>query len=281
LGLFSTQPLFLGATQAHYTSLAIAAILALGAGVLAVRQGWVRPSAQLRAAFAGLLAAALVYFISVVILGPMELGREGATRYACPFLIATFPAGLRMLAEADCVRRPRWVRGFWVALGGAIIAAFLPSMVARIHEITGYGTPLAFAPTAPEYFQYNQAVLSGVLRPELSGIQARVPPGEPIVAWVMNPYWLDFRRNPILNTDPAGLGMPWARAPRARYFLWEYRGPAVRTPAYYEGLRTGPARIDRAYAVHALAFIRDMEVRARLNEILYDDGWTMLLRSPP
>ena len=88
LALLSTATLFFVSTEAHYTILAAVSGLAGVLGLLGGRRRWIQPSLGLTAACAGMLTAALVYGLLLGVLGPLELGREGATRYACPFLIA-------------------------------------------------------------------------------------------------------------------------------------------------------------------------------------------------
>ena len=56
-----------------------------------------------------------------------------------------------------------------------------------------------------------------------------MPPSAPLLAWVSTSFHLDYARNPIIDTEPAGMTTPWAHVPPdVHYVLWQYRGFAVR-----------------------------------------------------
>ena len=51
------------------------------------------------------------------------------------------------------------------------------------------------------------------------------------VAVPSTPFHLDYARNPIIDTEPAGMTTPWAHIPPdVHYILWQHSGPAVRPP---------------------------------------------------
>ena len=127
------------------------------------------------------------------------------------------------------------------------------------------------------FFAYNQEVLHGQLPATIHAIQALVPPREPIIVWIMAPFWLNFGRNPIYNTDPYGLGMPWAKPPAVHYYLWQYRGYAMRGRERYRELLTAAGAGDRIAAARALEFLDAIENRAKNSEILFNDGAFVLM----
>jgi hypothetical protein len=286
-GLFSTAPELYGGTQLHYTALAAVALLLAGWGavVLFRRRADRRPA--LVAATAGLAAAGTTYFVLILWLAPADFGREGATRYAGPVFIGVIPAAIVLLAEAT----KGWRRGGWRMAPAAslvlVTMAFLPSAWARFRQIATYGSPLAFSPSisAPPFIAYNASVLAGPVRQRLAAVQQLVPAGALLATWVSTPFWLDFRRNDVRETSLAGLGTRWAWPPPARYFLWEYRGYAVRypgfvrwTPADYAHVFLGECLMDRINSVRALAFVQYLENRAQNADILYNDGSLVLFR---
>jgi hypothetical protein len=285
LGLFSTSILGYGATQLHYTGLAVAALLAAGVVILAKRRGWVRPSLDSAAIAAAGLTAGLVYFTMTIGFGPLVSGVISATRYTCPVLIATLPAMMRLGEGLRGDRKARFFRPGAACLGFVVAAAFLPSAVARVKELERDHTTLAFlGPNSnlqrrEAYIDYNREVFSGSVQATLQKIQALVPAGEPLGAWVMAPFWLDFKRNAIFNADPAGLGMRWAQwPPVAHYFLLEYRGYAVRSLSNYRVQLTSEGLDDRIYAYRALAFLDDLGNRGKTADVLYNDGSYVLMR---
>ncbi|HEX3729392.1 MAG TPA: hypothetical protein VHV47_06280 [Opitutaceae bacterium] len=288
LALFSTAPELYGATQLHYTALALAAWLAAGAGLIALRRHRASAPPATAEAAAALLAAGGVYFLLTLVLAPAAFGREGATRYAGPILIGTVPAALRLLlAGGFSLGRGRAWRLAPLAAALAV-AAFAPSAAARVAQIIRYGSNLAFTPSATSaaYRAYNRTVLEGPVRGKLASVQALVPPGEPFVAWIAAPFWLDFRRNPVIETNAAGLGARWAWPPAVRYYLWEYRGYAipysdrdVAGAGGYGRLFYGEGAVDRINTVRSLAFAQYLEHRAAQADILYNDGSLVLFRT--
>lgn len=284
LRLFSQEPLAYGATQLHYTGLALAGLLLAAFVLFATRRGWFRPSSPVTAVAAAGLATSLVYIVLVAGFGQLFFESGAATRYTCPVLIAVIPAILRLLEPLAENRRFRFLPLGAAGFGLAVIGAFLPSAVARITQIAQCGVPLAyfyrFPPKAKEEnLDYNREVLSGALRSKLATIQALVPAGEPLGVWVMAPFWLDFKRNPILHTDPAGLTMRWAQMPAdVNYFLLEYNGYAVRPDEQYITQMGAADLTDRILAGRTLAFLGDLRWRAGKSVISYNDGRYVLMR---
>jgi len=70
--------------------------------------------------------------------------------------------------------------------------------------------------------------LSDQTRREILQLQSHVPASQLLVAWINAPYFLDYRRNQIIDVDMAGTSTPWAHVPAgAQYFLWQYQGYAI------------------------------------------------------
>lgn len=280
LALLSAQPLLYGSTQLHYTLLAIgAAALGLHALRLASRRPPGAAAGPLRGAATGLLAGGASYLAFMAILAPWVLGREHTTRYCAPLLIGTVPVALRLLAEWSAAAGALRERALALGLGAALAAAFLPSAAARARLAARHGSVVAYLTeeNASGFEGYCAAALDPAAQRKMLNIQALVPRGEPIVAWVSTPFWLDFQRNPVLETYPAGLGTPWARVPASGYFLWEYKGSGVRTRDMHLAKLFNGAPVERAYTVRALAFIGRLGTQAQTADVLYDDGGTALV----
>ena len=280
LNLFSTAIPFYGVPQIYFTLVALGALVLAGWWLFALKKTWLPASPAMLAGLATAGAAALSYFLLVAVLAPLIFGREASTRYCCPILIGAIPATILMLggAESRSLARHQWVAA--VLFGVGIFALFLPSLQRRVRQIMSHGSPLAFVQSAGtvSFFAYNQDVLHGQLPATIQAIQALVPPREPIIVWIMAPFWLNFGRNPIYNTDPYGLGMPWAKPPAAHYYLWQYRGYAMRGRERYRELLTAAGAGDRIAAARALDFLDALENRAKNSEILFNDGAFVLMR---
>lgn len=286
---FSTAPLYWGATQLDYSGLALAGLFMAGTLLLAARRGWLPVSTPLLAVAAAGLAAMLTYFVTVAFIGPLITKNPGGLRYASAALIGAIPVSLRLLETATEGRR--WSRHLPVCLAGfglIVVFAFLPSSLERIDRLMQLRTPLSFLSSRARedqaaYLKYSQEVLAGPRQSRLTHVQGMVPPGEKIVAWVMTPFWLDFRRNPIAHANLAGLGMRWARfPPDAYYLLLEHTGYAVRPDEFYLRQLTAACLTDRVIAVRSMAFLRTINECANRSDLLYrDDSYVLFRIRPP
>jgi len=288
LGLFSPEPLVYGATMLHYTSLALAGVLFAAFMLYATRRGWLRASLPLLAATAAGLACFLTYVVLVVGCGLFLFEPGAAVRYTCPVMIAVIPAMLQLVVPLAETGRFRHLPAMAACAGLAIAGAFLPSAVNRIAQLRHYGTPLAYfernnnLQERADFIAYNRHALGGPLEAKIASIQTLVPAGEPLGVWIMTPFWLDFRRNPVLATEPAGLSMRWAQLPPGlNYFLLEYNGYAVRSEAHYRERLMVPGLGDRVLASRNLAFHRELSARAKQSKILYNDGSYILMQFAP
>jgi hypothetical protein len=143
-----------------------------------------------------------------------------------------------------------------------------------------YGSILAFSSVAerPEYLEYNREALSSARAERIRQVQVKVPPGEPILAWIATPFRLDYRRNPIVDVEPAGLTTPWARVPRLRYVIWEPSGYGMTTRGALMSDAQGPGVHARAIGARAVAFGDALGRASRDGEILHQDGQFLLFR---
>lgn len=280
--LLSTTPLFYGTTAAHYTALGATSLLAAGLALSAWRGARARDVGLDRRA-GGVVAAALtgvgVALVLVFVTGPQHTGHEVGLRYAIPFLLgAAVPAIPLALGLAGHAAHA--AGGVLVATALAVSASFLPVAVQRARQAVEHGTVLAYA-GAPGYTNYTWQALSGDLRVRIRSLQAMVPPGEPLLAWVNVPCHLDLARNPIGVVEPTAFGTPWARLPEdARYVLWQYRGYATRSPDYLRSVARGPGAHERRTAMRIALFTEKLARLTARGEILADDGEIRLVRLP-
>jgi hypothetical protein len=231
VNLFSTKRLFDGDSVLPYTALAaIAALVAVLAVIAWARdRNPVERSAKYLSLFAG-ATAGVACFLTLMFYLPLWTGFQVCVRYSVPFLLGScaLPA---LMAPSLAGKLPRWV---CTAVPGiaclGIIALFIPAAPARYEQAIRYGSILEFAKlaTQPDYGPYIQQSLSDATHEDIQKLQASVPVGESLLAWIDTPYFLDYRRNPIVDMDMAGTATPWAHIPAGtRYYLWEYQGYAV------------------------------------------------------
>jgi hypothetical protein len=108
--------------------------------------------------------------------------------------------------------------------------------------------------------------------------QRAVPLGEPLIAVVNAPFWLDFRRNPIHDVELAGLAVPWARVPDGRYVIWEHAGPATPQLRHYAAQKAGEGLQRGVTMTAGLQLTLALIELARSARILHDDGQMMVLQ---
>lgn len=260
INLFSFEPLEYGATAVNYTALLAGIVIC---GVRCRRS----PGVIACSATAG-----ITFILFVYVLGPMNYGYNHALRYFVPVVIALTPA---VLAAADCVH-PKWA----LALVIVPAAAFLPSLWTRTVEAVTLHTVASYSwlVVDPDYVAYNHRILDGTEKHEIQAVQKRVPPGEPILALINTPFYLNYRRNKIFDIDTAGIAVPWARMPEARYLMWDYGGFATLTPEDYQSQTSNTGANERRDSALTVEFIHSLNEMVSKGQVVYDDGEVKLVK---
>jgi hypothetical protein len=191
-----------------------------------------------------------------------------------------------LMAPSLPKKMPRAVSVLLPALGTlAIIAVFIPGAADRYRQARQYGSILAFpnVPERPDYTPYIQYSLSDAAHNEVQKFQANVPQGEPMVAWIDTPYWLNYRRNRVFDVDTAGTATPWAHIPPGvEYYLWQYKGYAVRELVWYaERMRMpGIGARERLIAARSYDLADLMTQMANHTQVVASDGQYVLFKIP-
>ena len=234
VSLFSTLGLFDGDSVLPYTAIAgvalFVALLAVAACTLTQEKDEARGgNTKSLGLFAGAASGAACYLVLISFFS-LVIGYQVCVRYSVPFLLGACVIPV-LMAPSLLPIIPRAASKLIPAIAGiAIIAAFTPAAIGRDNRAVQYGSILEFArlATSPGYLPYIRDALSVHTRQEIVQLQSHVPAGEPLFAWISAPYFLDFRRNPIIDVDTAGTSTPWAHVPTGtRYFLWQYQGYAI------------------------------------------------------
>lgn len=220
--LFSRQPLQYGGSMFAYTSVVLALLFSAAVSFAAKDQ----VDGQRKRLLMAASSVAACYGIVFYALGPLS-GYSFAVRFFTPFLIGAFP----ILAWSGW-QRASTSRTAQIAVAITLLAStatFLMGCCGRYAWAAKNHTILPSWARKPSYINYNQFVLSAEARRVVQYAQSRVPEGEPIVAWILYPFYLDYRRNEIYDLEFAGLTTPWAAPPRARYMIWDRREPVSQT----------------------------------------------------
>ena len=279
LHIFSINTLAYGTTHAHYSMLLVLTLVVAGMSIAVWRQPVWRVPARTALGIAAAAATLVLSYAALLAAGPSLAGYDTSLRYAVPFFLGIVPFVVVLGASIAGPLR----LGTAIPILGVLfcVATFTPSFVDRYRQAVRTGSILAFSRFAqrPDYRDYNREALSSTWAETLRGFQNLIPAGEPFVAWVSTPFRLDFTRNPVLDTESAGLTMRWARRPtNVHYVLWEYTGFGVQSPQHYiEQARTHGVR-DRTAGIRALTFGKELSDLSQKGEVLHDDGRVMVFR---
>ena len=305
-GLFSTQPLFYGygASALHYTAtVLLTGICGTYLFILGLRNLENRPQLYMVAA-AGCLAPTFLYFFSLVFMSPRLLGPDHGLRYMCPVVIASLPAAVIMTAAV--FKDPPFARfqGHPPAAGPsvvllvlslAVLAAFSGSFVNRTRQGLAFGTQLPFI--QPVYALKRQLYNKYAFGPSAAAVieraQLAVPKRSAMVAWTPLAMHLDYRRNPIVDVDPAGLASPWVGYPFSgnpqegakyliaegiHYVLWDYRSYPVRSEDQLVLWTKSPYPRSRKIGWRTHRFVLHLRKLLETSEVLYNDGNIAVMR---
>jgi hypothetical protein len=279
LRFFSFAPLPFGSAMFDYTFLLLVVCCLALMAFFASRSGPIRRSATMLLAASG--AAFACYLLILLVMAPRLYGHGVILRYYVPILIGVAPAVLvfapHYMDIAAFRSRLPWALLFMFGL--APLAFFVPGAAARFSSGLSGGTLYAtLTPASVATLRYCHDVAFGPVRGRVETAQALVPPGEPLLAWINAPFYLDYRRNPIFSVELAGLGTPWARVPSVRYVLWQYRDPATRPLSYYQGYAFVMGTHERFLAAQGLRFTESLHALLQGAKVLYQQNGFVLYR---
>jgi hypothetical protein len=256
LNLFSFAPVEYGASPASYTLL----IIAMGiCGAICFRE---------RRLIACCAAGIATFFVLIYVLGPLHAGYAQSLRYFAPVAIGLAPA----IFGWTC-RSRRWAS----IVAVLSLAAFSPSLWTRAQSAWKNRSVWSYAWSTADadYMEYMERVLVGPERETVRALQEKVPLGATILAWTNTPFYLDYRRNRIIDIDPAGIGNPWAVVPGAQYLIWDYNGFATRDEEWYRRQALDVGAGERRNAALSLDFLRKLE---GMGQVVYDNGEVKVVR---
>ena len=282
--VFSTRPLYYGATAANYAALIGLALLAGLWGLIGWRRSNCAPVVRNCSGIAAAAAAVLVcYAVLMLALSQRLAGYATSLRYSIPFLLGIVPFITVLAASRAAFKQSR--AGVAVPVLALLIvsAGFIPSAIDRARQAISYGSILAFAPlaTAKPYLEYNHAVLSASAQSIVRHVQDIIPAGEPFVAWINLPFYLDFARNPVIDAEAAGLATAWARVPPGTGFvLLEYQGFGVRSARDYAQAARNAGERERRINMRALGFLQMLNAEAEKGQLLHRDAHFVAFRRP-
>jgi hypothetical protein len=308
INLLSVEPLFygFGASFAHYTLTMV--FVAFCSIFLFVYKfpNQLEYKGQTAIQFAACATPTILYLVSIVIIAPILLGPNHGLRYLCPLIIAAVPSTLviALTRVSESIQKnsgksllQKASIFILVCFSIGLLGCFFQSLSERTRQAFKYGYALSFDKTAtkPQYIAYNRFALSSDAKKEVQEAQQIVPEGELLIAWTPLALHLDYRRNPIIDVDPAGLANPWIDFPfgkestggtksfanlGAYYILWQYRSFAVRSEQQLLDWAASPYPRSHTIGVRTHQFVKMLREITRDSQILYDSGSILIMKLP-
>ncbi len=305
--LFSLKPIFygFGLSYAHYTFvvllIGLCGVFILGQRLLQKKIG----NEFIPIEAATCFTPPIIYFIFMLFLSSQLLGPATMLRYLCPLIIAGVPAALLSVfcslddiagEKAQSIRKQmKPVFMIFVLITIVVLGVFSESFVARIKQAYNYNHILSFRgfATSPGYLEYNKGAFSPYVKQLVLKVQQNIPVGKTFLAWTPLAFQLDYKRNPILSVEPAGLVSPWLNYPFGEdipliinyfknqnidYLLWQHNGKAVRTEKALEGWVRRPYKRDHKMGLLTREFVKDLVKYVEYMPVVYLDKMFIVLK---
>jgi hypothetical protein len=278
-----------GDPAAYYTLLAAVPALVVLAYLIAAGKNGRRATGTVWPPLAAATGAVLAgYLLMTLALSPFLFGVGASIRYQIPILIGAVPVILASGKWGIEGRPPvamTLMRAWPVLLALMVLVLFSGGLIHRMSGMLALRTVLPFwinRPVTAEELTVHRQLIGEEYGTRIAAIQGRVPPGEPIVAWILPAFHLDYARNPVVDAEPAGLTTPWARIPDdSRYFLWQYAGPYVRSKdTHLQMARFAEGAHYRLQGWRSYQLFQTFETMRSRSDVLYDDGQYLLFRVP-
>ena len=306
INLLSSEKLFFGfgTTFAHYTATMI--VVTLCCLSLFVYKAAIQPTPGTRTVmgFAACATAPILYVVNIFLLAPILTGPSNGLRYLCPIIIAAVPCSLIIAAStvSQSMRLKKTKSRFSIipvlilaVFATGLVVIFYESLAERARQAFQFGSTLSFSELAkdPLYLAYNKYAFSSEAKKDIQEAQLVVPGDRNLAAWTPLAMHLDYRRNRILDVDPAGLANPWLEFPFGRqvgegvkyfinldahYVLWQYSSPAVRPEQALLEWATSPYARSHTIGVRTYQFVNTLRGMARDSKILYNNGSIVVMQ---
>jgi hypothetical protein len=306
INLLSSEKLFFGfgTTFAHYTATMI--VVTLCCLSLFVYKAAIQPTHGTRTVmgFAACATAPILYVVNIFILAPILTGPSNGLRYLCPIIVVAVPCSLIIAAStvSESMRLKKTKSQFSIipvlifsVFATGLVVIFYESLAERARQAFQFGSTLSFSKLVrdPLYLAYNKYAFSSEAKKDIQEAQLVVPGGRNLAAWTPLAMHLDYRRNKILDIDPAGLANPWLEFPFGRqvgegvkyfinldahYVLWQYSSPAVRPEQALLEWAASPYARSHTIGVRTYQFVKTLRGMARDSQILYNNGSIVVMK---
>ena len=276
--LLSFEPLFLGGRQLIYTLLPTIGIflMLLTIFLLKKQKFEFKKNDQIIifVSSAALITGSTIYFF-LMFIGPNFSAIETLTRYSIPFIIATIPVGIFLLYSL-ILTNYLYIRSIFFIFIILISIILFPQYYERIVQRYKCGSQLSFSLFAcsEEYIEYNNSIFQKAKKISTQKWQEEIPEGKSVMVWINTPFYLNYKRNEIIEINIGGFDNPWAVFPSAKYMILEYNSFATRSLQDLQYMAKTSNLIDAKIAIRTIEHLQKIKQLFNANKIrlIQDDG---------
>jgi hypothetical protein len=282
--LFSNDLLFYGGSQLSYTSLTIFGSLLIILTIFILmrykKDHQKLDKINLFLSFVSIVSGIAIYFL-LLFLGAKYAPITHLIRYSIPFIIATIPIGLFFLF-LSIPKHFLYTKFIFYVVIIILSINFLPHYLKRITQSYECGSQLSFTTFAcsDDYIKYNNQILKEEKKILVQELQKNIPEKKTIMAWINAPFYLDFKRNEIIDISIGGFDNPWTKFPSAEYMIWEYNGFATRSIKDLQLYANSSFLIDKRIAIRTLQHIKKINQLYKNGKIkiIIDNGSVLIFK---
>jgi hypothetical protein len=282
--LLSNDTLIYGGSHFAYTSLTIIGLLFIALIVFFLKREKIELQNFKKINFflslVSIFSGIATYFV-IIFLGAKYSPIEDLTRYSLPFIVATIPIGILFLF-VSIPKNFIYSKTVFYFIVIVLSINFFPHYINRTNQSYKCGSQLSFTSFAcsKDYLNYNKEVFKKEKKLSVQKLQKNIPEKKAVMAWINTPFYLDFKRNEIIDISIGGFDNPWTKFPSAEYMIWEYKGFATRSIKDLEYYANFGFLIDRRISIRTLQHIKKINQlykKGRI-QIIFDNGSVLIFK---
>ena len=276
--LLSFEPLFYGGRQLIYTLLPTVGIFLILLTIFLLKKQKFEfqknDKVIIFVSSVALITGSTIYFF-LMFIGPNFSTISTLTRYSIPFIMATIPVGILLLYSL-LLNNHLYTRSIFFIIIIFISLIFFPQYYDRIVQSYKCGSQLSFSSFAcsEKYIEYNNSIFKKAKKISTQKWQEEIPEGKSVMAWINTPFYLDYKRNEIIEISIGGFDNPWAVFPSAKYMILEYNSFATRSVQDLQHMAKTSQLIDKKIAIRTIQHLQKIKELFNANKIrlIKDDG---------
>ncbi len=279
VSLMGMEPVEMGFARLRPYTILVFVLAGLAAACVGFRPGGRWRTARYMGAAVGAAVAVAAYpfvlfaFPRIIAYADFDAAE---VRYFIPLALGIFPIALCVASHSfqECaLPLSRAAR-----LGLSVTLGLVPFIYFSERAADRYEVAISYRTLQPVLARAMEYALGSAKMAEVRSQQDRIPRGSSLIAWIYEPFFLDYSRNTIFDAEVAGISNPWAVLPAADYILWEYRGyPDLKARTQYL-LGRLPA-VNRGRSAPLAEFERRLSEQLKSGTVIFKNEEFVLLRT--